>query len=150
MELRQLKYFLVLARLLHFGRAAEELHISQPGLPQQIKVPERELGTPLIRRGTKAITLTTAGEVLRDRGERVLAKAGLCVERVRAAAEQPAGVLRVAYTRPGADLNMHELVERFRVCLWVPGIMSPGMTCWFGSVKAQQAASRSEAACRSW
>ncbi|MER6525865.1 LysR substrate-binding domain-containing protein [Streptomyces sp. NPDC001508] len=115
MELRRLEYFLVLARVLHFGRAAEELHISQPGLSQQIKVLEHELGTPLIRRGTKAITLTTAGEVLREQGERVLADARLCVERVRAAAEQPGGALRVAYTRSGADLTMHELVERFRL-----------------------------------
>ncbi|MGW3956546.1 LysR substrate-binding domain-containing protein [Streptomyces sp. NPDC004752] len=114
MELRRLEYFLVLARVLHFGRAAEQLHISQPGLSQQIKVLEHELGTPLIRRG-KAITLTTAGEVLREQGERVLAEARLCVERVRAAAEQPGGVLRVAYTRSGADLTMHELVERFRL-----------------------------------
>ncbi|MGW5696807.1 LysR family transcriptional regulator [Streptomyces asiaticus] len=115
MDLRRLEYFLVLARVLHFGRAAEELYISQPGLSQQIKVLEQELGTPLIHRGTKSITLTTAGEVLREHGERVLAEARLCVERVRAAAEQPTGVLRVAYTRSGADLNMHELVERFRV-----------------------------------
>lgn len=115
MELRRLEYFLVLARVLHFGRAAEELHISQPGLSQQIKVLEHELGTPLIHRGARAITLTAAGEVLREYGERVLDEARLCVERVRAAAERPAGSLRVAYTRSGADLNMHELVERFRV-----------------------------------
>lgn len=109
-----MEYFLVLARVLHFGRAAEELHISQPGLSQQIKVLEHELGTALIHRGAKAITLTTAGEVLREQGERVLAEVRACVDRVRAAAEWPTGVLRVAYTRSGADLNMHELVERFR------------------------------------
>ncbi|MEU8876735.1 hypothetical protein AB0D24_37470 [Streptomyces javensis] len=34
--------------------------------------------------------------------------------------------------------------------VWVPGIMSPGLTCWFGSARPQQAASRSETACRSW
>ena len=114
-ELRRLEYFLVLARVLHFGRAAEELHISQPGLSQQIKVLEHELGTPLIHRGARGITLTAAGEALRQHGEAVLAEARLCVEQVRAAAELPTGVLRVAYTRSGADLPMHELVERFRV-----------------------------------
>ncbi|WP_190812962.1 LysR family transcriptional regulator [Saccharopolyspora pogona] len=126
--MRRLEYFLVLARVLHFGRAAEELHISQPGLSQQIKVLEQELGTPLIHRGTKAITLTTAGEVLREQGELVLAQVGLCVERVRAAAEQPTGVLRVAYTRSGPDLNMHELVERFRMCY--PAVRLSLSTAW--------------------
>ncbi|WHX23628.1 LysR family transcriptional regulator [Streptomyces malaysiensis subsp. malaysiensis] len=128
MELRRLEYFLVLARVLHFGRAAEELHISQPGLSQQIKVLERELGTPLIHRSAKAITLTTAGEVLRERGERVLAEARLCVEQVREAAEQPAGVLRVAYTRSGADLDMHEFVERFR--MRYPAVRLSLSTAW--------------------
>lgn len=115
MELRRLESFLVLARLLHFGRAAEELHISQPGLSQQIKALEQELGTPLIYRDTKVLTLTKAGQALCEHGERVLAEVRHCVDSVRAAAvEQPAGMLRVAYTRSGADLNMHELVERFR------------------------------------
>lgn len=113
-ELRRVEYFLALARVLHFGRAAEELHISQPGLSQQIKVLEHELGTPLIHRGARGITLTPAGEVLRQHGEVVLAEARRCAEAVRAAAEQPTGILRVAYSRSGADLPMHELVERFR------------------------------------
>ncbi|WP_326812968.1 LysR substrate-binding domain-containing protein [Streptomyces scopuliridis] len=130
MELRRLEYYLVLARVLHFGRAAEELHISQPGLSQQIKVLEQELGTSLIHRGTKSITLTTAGEVLREQGERVLAEVRLCVEQVRAVAEQPTGVLRVAYTRSGADLGMYEFVEGFRARY--PTVRLPLSTAWTG------------------
>ncbi|MFE2037434.1 LysR family transcriptional regulator [Streptomyces scopuliridis] len=130
MELRRLEYFLVLARVLHFGRAAEELHISQPGLSQQIKVLEQELGTSLIHRGTKSITLTTAGEVLRGQGERVLAEVRQCVEQVRAVAEQPTGVLRVAYTRSGADLGMYEFVEGFRARY--PAVRLSLSTAWTG------------------
>lgn len=106
----------MLARVLHFRRAADELHISQPGLSQQIKVLEHELGVPLINRGPRGISLTAAGEVLREQGEFVLVQTKLCVERVRATAKQHEEPLRVAYTRTGADLNMHELVERFREC----------------------------------
>lgn len=114
MELRRLEYFLVVARLQHFGRAAEKLHVSQPGLSQQIRVLEQELGAQLIDRSTKPISLTTAGEVLREQGELILAQVNLCVERVRAADQNPAGLLRVAYTRSAGDLNMHKLVEQFR------------------------------------
>lgn len=128
MELRRIEYFLVLARVLHFGRAAEELHISQPGLSQQIKVLEKELGTPLVYRGSQTISLTPAGEALREQGQSVLAQAERCVERVRAAAEQTTGALRVAYTRSGADLNMHELVERFRERY--PGVRLSLSTAW--------------------
>ncbi|MGW3954756.1 LysR family transcriptional regulator [Streptomyces sp. NPDC004752] len=114
MDLRRLEYFLALARLQHFGRAAAKLHISQPGLSQQIRVLEHELGVDLFDRSTKPISLTTPGEVLREQGELVLAQVDLCTKRVRAAVERPTGTLRVAYTRSGADLNMHEIVEQFR------------------------------------
>ncbi|GLV73418.1 LysR family transcriptional regulator [Streptomyces hygroscopicus] len=114
MDLRRLEYFLVLARIQHFGRAAEKLHISQPGLSQQIKVLEQEVGALLVDRTTKPVSLTLAGEVLREQGAWLLAQVDLCLDRVRAAVEQPTGTLRVAYTRSGTDLNMHDLVERFR------------------------------------
>ncbi|MFF0225909.1 LysR family transcriptional regulator [Streptomyces sp. NPDC004629] len=123
-----MEYFLVLARLQHFGRAAEKLHISQPGLSQQIKVLEHEVGAQLIDRSTKPISLTTAGEVLCEQGEQVLAQVDLCVDRVRMAVEQPTGTLRVAYTRSGADLNMHELVERFRA--HYPGVQISLTSAW--------------------
>ncbi|CAN5600965.1 LysR family transcriptional regulator [soil metagenome] len=115
MELRRLEYFIVLARTLHFGAAADELHISQPGLSQQIKVLERELGVPLIRRSPRGVALTAAGEVLSERGNRLLDEVRACVELVRGAGgEESAGTLRIAYTRSGVDLMMHELVGRFR------------------------------------
>ncbi|MEJ1193181.1 LysR family transcriptional regulator [Pseudarthrobacter sp. CCNWLW207] len=114
LDLRKLEYFLVLARVEHFGRAAERLHMTQPGLSQQIKALEHELGVRLVDRTTKPISLTPAGEVLREQGELVLTQVGLCVERVRLAEKKISGLLRVAYTRSGADLNMYKLVDRFR------------------------------------
>ena len=72
MELFQLRYFAAAARRLHFGKAAEELFISQPSLSLQIARLERELGTPLFHRQGRRVALTDAGLVLLPLAERLL------------------------------------------------------------------------------
>lgn len=64
MEFRQLEYFMMLCKELHFTRAAEKLHISQPTLSHQIKVLEHEVGALLFDRVGKKISLTEAGVIL--------------------------------------------------------------------------------------
>lgn len=64
MEFRQFEAFLAVAEELHFGRAAEKLHMAQPALSRIIRLLERELGTELFERTTRKVRLTPSGEAL--------------------------------------------------------------------------------------
>ena len=82
-ELRQLSYFVAVAEELHFGRAAERLHISGPSLSQQISNLERELGTQLLVRDRRHVDLTPAGSQFLTDAREVLASATRAFDRAR-------------------------------------------------------------------
>lgn len=71
MDLRQLEYFMAVCKELHFSRAAEKLHISQPTLSQQIKSLEFKVGMPLFDRIGKKVALTEAGKILLSHSRRI-------------------------------------------------------------------------------
>lgn len=72
MDIRQLKYFLAVAEEGQITAAAKRLHITQPPLSQQLKLLENELGVILFERGSREVTLTKAGNILRDRAEQII------------------------------------------------------------------------------
>ena len=109
-DLRKLRYFLAVAEELHFGRAAERLHIAQPVLSRQIRVLENELGTELFTRDRRSTVLTPAGEQLVHEAEALLGNAAALLRRVRAAGE---GVTRFTIGfMPGITLT--PVVRRLR------------------------------------
>lgn len=72
MELRELRYFLAVARDESISRAAEALFVTQPNLSRQMQSLEKEIGQQLFIRGTRKITLTEAGRLLRKRAEEIM------------------------------------------------------------------------------
>ena len=86
LDLRKLRYFVAVADTLHFGRAAEQLHIAQPVLSRQIRALEHDLGAPLFTRDSHGVVLTDAGtQLLTDAGP-LLASADAARRRVTGAA----------------------------------------------------------------
>ena len=82
-EIRQLRYFVAVAEELHFGRAAERLHMSQSPLSRAIRELEQDLGLVLFVRTTRSVELTAAGSVLLERSRRALAEIDRAIELVR-------------------------------------------------------------------
>ena len=96
-ELRQLRYFVAVAEELHFGRAADRLHMSQSPLSRAIRELERELGVVLFVRTTRRVELTPAGETLLERARKALAELDLAVDAARRAGEPERAVVGIGY-----------------------------------------------------
>lgn len=127
MDIRQLEYAIVLGETLHFGQAAQRMHIAQSAFSTQIARLERQVGAPLFDRSANRVSLTTAGETFLPRARRILAdvaEASLEARAVTAASEthlrvglfcESAGELTPliisAYRRamPGVVLTFREL-----------------------------------------
>ena len=106
MELGQLRAFLAVAEELHFGRAAERLHVAQPPLSRTIKALERELGTRLFDRNTRSVTVTPSGQALIGPAREVLEAVRRTAVAIRAADEGDVGLVRIAF----AGVSTHRIV----------------------------------------
>ncbi|RKS80036.1 DNA-binding transcriptional LysR family regulator [Motilibacter peucedani] len=125
-ELRHLRYFVAVAEELHFGRAAQRLHMAQPPLSQAIRQLEEIVGHQLLTRSSRSVGLTPAGEAFLDRARRTLRNVARDVDEARSIGRGEAGVLNVGYVGsvmltllphvlrahleryPGVQLRLHE------------------------------------------
>ncbi len=97
MELRHLRYFVAVADELHFGRAAEKLHISQPPLSHQIQDLERELGVDLFYRTRHFVALTEPGRAFLEEARRILQDTDHAVATARKAGRAEVGRLSIGF-----------------------------------------------------
>jgi DNA-binding transcriptional LysR family regulator len=114
-ELRQLRYFVAVAEELHFGRAAERLHIAAPSLSQQIKTLEASVGSPLFVRDRRHVELTSAGRLLLTDAREIIALAASAQRRL----EGTSGPLRLGYVSWLPDELVASVRSDVRVDEWV-------------------------------
>jgi DNA-binding transcriptional LysR family regulator len=113
-ELSELRSFMVLADHLHFGTAAEALRLTQPALTKQIQKLESKIGGSLLVRGYRRVSLTPAGNILRDRAQGLLREAEIAEEMARLAVQGKAGLLRIGFGIASLAAGLPDILTRFR------------------------------------
>jgi len=114
LELRQLRHFVTVAEELHFGRAAERLHMTQPPLSQSIAGLEELLGAPLFLRNRRQVALTAAGNALLPEARRILEDAGALPDLVRRVVAGEAGRLTLAFVSTADYSVLPAILQRYR------------------------------------
>jgi len=114
MELRHLRCFMAVAEELHFGRAAERLHIDQSPLSRTIRELEEELGARLFVRTTRSTQLTRAGRLFLEHVPRVFAALEQAKDSVRSAVNGFHGQLRIALSDGITPSRLPTLLARSR------------------------------------
>lgn len=113
MEFRHLRYFLAVADALHFTKAAEGLHVSQPALSAQVKQLEQEVGVPLFDRLGRSVHLTRAGMIFREHARRALREMELAQATIAQEEGLQRGQLTVGVVQTVNAYLVPEIVTRF-------------------------------------
>lgn len=113
-ELRLWRQFIAVAEELHFGRAAQRLHMTQPPLTQAIANIERQLGVRLFDRTKRSVQLTATGQALLPEARELLARAQALPAHARAAAHGEFGRLRLAFVSTVGFGLLPQWVRAFR------------------------------------
>ncbi|MBD1847864.1 LysR family transcriptional regulator [Cyanobacteria bacterium FACHB-63] len=113
MELRQLKYFVVVAEELNFSRAATRLCISQPALSRQVKNLEAEVGNLLFLRQTDGLKLTEAGSFFLEQAKEILQQSQTTVQALQAQYMNRDEPLKIGYIPTTLQSFLGETLNRF-------------------------------------
>lgn len=113
-ELRQLRYFAVLAEELNFRRAAERLFITQPSLSHQVAMLEATLGLTLFRRSRQGVALTQAGSELIEDTRRILGESEALLNKAERLAATRGCVLNVGYPEFANRTAVPDMLSLFR------------------------------------
>jgi DNA-binding transcriptional LysR family regulator len=114
MELRHLRYFLVVGEVLNFTKAAARLRVAQPALSRQVQDLEDEIGVDLLHRSPRGVTLTAEGKLFLEEARELLKRVDESVEKTRALARGEYGELHIGYIPiPTAEI-LPRALEAFR------------------------------------
>lgn len=113
MELRTLRYFLTTATEGNITRAADVLHVTQPTLSRQLMDLEKELGTTLVLRGKKGLTLTDDGLFFRQRAEEIVELADLLEQRFAEKSDIVNGIINIGASEAIGSRMMAKLIRNF-------------------------------------
>ena len=111
--MRQLQCFVVLAEELSFTRAAQRLNMSQPPLSTQIQTLEREVGAELISRTNRKVTLTSAGDLFRQRARNILDQYERSLQEIRELQQGQDGMIEIGATGSILRGGLSELLAGF-------------------------------------
>jgi DNA-binding transcriptional LysR family regulator len=115
MDLRQLRCFIAVAEEMHFGRAAERLHIAPPALSRMVRALEEEIGTPLLLRTTRAVTLTRAGLGFLEDAQAILAKTDEAARAARDTADGNRMTLRIGAIDSASASFLPLAIQKIRI-----------------------------------
>lgn len=119
LELRHLHYFLAVAEVLHFGKAALRLRVAQPALSQQIRQLEEIMGVTLFTRTSRVVELTEAGRSFQSRARELVVRLSADIDDARRIARGESGRIDLAFVSSAAGM-LSALIRRF--ALERPGI----------------------------
>lgn len=114
MELRHLRYFLMLAEELHFGKASKRLFISQPPLSRQIKELEQELGATLFFRDNKRVELTDAGRFFLKEAQAIIQKLESAKQQTNQIHHSLAGEIKIGYISSVDKAKLGQLIQNLQ------------------------------------
>ena len=118
-ELRHVRYFLVVAEELHYGRAAKRLHMAQPPLSRAIRRLESELGVRLLERTSRSVSLTAAGRVFAEEAREILSSVDFAIREARSTAAAEGATIRLGCVPHAPIDRLHRFLTGLRAI--VPG-----------------------------